>query len=243
MAEGLLRFENVAAAYGPVTALEDVSLSLGAAETVTLLGANGAGKSTVARVASGLVPVAAGKVYFDGTDVTKWPAHRIRRAGLIYVPEGRGVLPGLSVLDNLRLAVNVAPRGQRRAAIDRAFEYFPALAGRRAQQAGSMSGGEQQMLALARALILPARLVIADELSLGLAPRVVEAVFDAIGQAREARVAVLLIEQFVHRALAMSDRCVILRRGTDVWSGPADAAAERAAEEYLGADRGTATPA
>jgi branched-chain amino acid transport system ATP-binding protein len=190
----------------------------------------------VARVAAGLVPVASGYVQFGGADVTRWPAHRMRRAGLVYLPEGRGILPALSVLDNLRMAVCQAPRRERRAATERAFEYFPTLASRRSQRAGSLSGGEQQMLSLARALILPSRLVIADELSLGLAPVIVETVFEALGKAKDAGVSILLIEQFVYRALAMSDRCVILRRGQVVWSGATDAAASRALEEYIGAD-------
>ena len=150
---------------------------------LAVLGANGAGKSTLARAVSGLVPSTSGRVFFDGQDITGQPAHRIRKLGLTYIPEGRGIFPGLSVVDNLRMAVAQEKRHERAAAIDRAIDRFPVLGQRRAQRAGSLSGGEQQMLALARALAVSPKLVIADEMSLGLAPIVTESVFQALEEA------------------------------------------------------------
>ena len=232
----VLHAEQLDVRYGTSRALFDVSLDLSAGAMVALLGPNGAGKSTLARALSGLVPVTAGTVVYDGTDVTRWPAHRRQRAGLTYVPEGRGIFPGLSVLDNLRMAVRQAGgRDERERAIDRAVELFPVLGSRRGQRAGSLSGGEQQMLALARALAVEPKVMIADEMSLGLAPMVVDAVFDGLERARQAGIAVLLIEQFVHRALAMADRCLILSRGHVTWSGSASDAGPEVLDQYLGA--------
>ena len=188
---------------------------------VAVLGANGAGKSTLARAVSGLVPPAAGAIRFDGRDITGLPAHRVRQLGLTYIPEGRGIFPGLSVTENLRMAVAQEPRRDRADAIDRAIDQFPVLGTRRSQRAGSLSGGEQQMLALARALAVSPKLVIADELSLGLAPLITESVFESLEQARRSGITIVLSEQFVHRALSMADTCVILTRGRVSWSGPA----------------------
>ena len=232
----LLNVEQLDVRYGASRALFDVSLDLPAGGMVALLGPNGAGKSTLARALSGLIPVTSGRIEFDGTDITRWPAHRRHRAGLTYIPEGRGIFPGLSVLDNLRMAVRQAgSRSKREQAIERAVELFPVLGNRRMQQAGSLSGGEQQMLALARALVMEPKVVIADEMSLGLAPLVVDAVFDGIEQARQSGISILLIEQFVHRALAMADTCVILSRGSVSWRGPAGEAGAEVLDRYLGA--------
>jgi branched-chain amino acid transport system ATP-binding protein len=232
----LLNVEQLDVRYGASRALFDVSLDLPAGGMVALLGPNGAGKSTLARALSGLIPVTSGRIGFDGVDITRWPAHRRHRAGLTYIPEGRGIFPGLSVLDNLRMAVRQAgSRSRREQAIERAVELFPVLGSRRMQQAGSLSGGEQQMLALARALVMEPKVVIADEMSLGLAPLVVDAVFDGIEQARQSGISILLIEQFVHRALAMADTCVILSRGSVGWRGPASEAGAEVLDRYLGA--------
>ena len=170
MTEPILDVRDLDVLYGPSQALFGVSVSVEAGTVVAVLGANGAGKSTLARAASGLVPRNAGSVHFDGHDVTKLSPHRIRKLGLTYIPEGRGIFPGLSVLDNLRMAVAQERRQDRAGAIDRAIERFPVLGKRRTQRAGSLSGGEQQMLALARALAVSPKLIIADEMSLGLAP-------------------------------------------------------------------------
>ena len=235
-ADPLLSVDHLDVRYGASHALFGVSLDLPSGGMVALLGPNGAGKSTLARALSGLIPVTSGHIEFGGVDITRWPAHRRHRAGLTYIPEGRGIFPGLSVLDNLRMAVRQAgSRSQREQAIERAVELFPVLGSRRLQHAGSLSGGEQQMLALARALVIEPKAVIADEMSLGLAPLVVDAVFEGIEKARQSGISILLIEQFVHRALAMADTCVILSRGSVSWRGPASEAGAEVLDRYLGA--------
>lgn len=234
MGDAILELRGVDAHYDTAQALFGVSLSVQPGTVLAVLGANGAGKSTLARVASGLVPPSAGRVSFAGQDVTGLHAHRIRRLGLTYIPEGRGIFPGLSVMDNLRMAVAQERRADRPAAIDRAIEHFPVLGERRYQRAGSLSGGEQQMLALARALAVAPRLVIADEMSLGLAPLVAESVFAGLERARDAGITIVLIEQFVHRALSMADGCVILARGGVTWSGAASDAGQEVIDRYLG---------
>jgi branched-chain amino acid transport system ATP-binding protein len=233
--ETILRAQELDVRYGTGRALFDVSIEIPSGSMVALLGPNGAGKSTLARAVSGLVPVTSGRVEFDGHDVTNWPTHRRRRAGLTYIPEGRGIFPGLSVLDNLRMAVRQAGGSeQREQALGRAIELFPVLGQRQRQRAGSLSGGEQQMLSLARALAVEPKVVIADEMSLGLAPMVVDTVFEGIDRARRSGIAVLLIEQFIHRALMMSDHCVILSRGQVAWSGAAADAGPEVIDSYLG---------
>ncbi|MHB1583985.1 MAG: ABC transporter ATP-binding protein [Acidimicrobiales bacterium] len=232
--EPVLEVSDLEVRYGPSQALFGVSLSVAPASVLCILGANGAGKSTLARAVSGLVPPAAGRVTFDGRDITGKPSHRIRKLGLTYIPEGRGVFPGLSVIDNLRMAVGQEKRNERPAAIDRAIDLFPVLGTRRHQRAGSLSGGEQQMLALARALAASPRLVIADEMSLGLAPLVAESVFQGLDAARKSGITIVLIEQFVHRALSLADACVILTRGQIGWSGPAAEAGREVLDRYLG---------
>jgi branched-chain amino acid transport system ATP-binding protein len=234
MSEPLLAVDHLDVCYGPSQALFDVSLQVTAGSVTAVLGANGAGKSTLARTVSGLVPAAAGTVTFGGVTITGQPTHHIRKLGLTYIPEGRGIFPGLSVIDNLRMAVAQEKRGDRAQAIDRAIDLFPVLGQRRTQRAGSLSGGEQQMLALARALAVPPRLIIADEMSLGLAPIVAESVFRSLADAASSGITVVLIEQFVHRALALADSCVILTRGQVGWSGPAGEAGQEVLDRYLG---------
>ncbi len=231
----LLRVEDLEVTYGAARALFGVSLEVPAGGAVAVLGPNGAGKSSLAGAIGGRVRPSAGRVRFDGRDVTGWPLHRVSRLGVAYVPEERAIFPHLTVLENLRVRLRYAvPRADRAAALDRAFDTFPILGERRRQQAGTLSGGEQQMLSLARVLAAPPRLLIADEMSLGLAPQLVDVVFDAIVRARAEGVAVVLVEQYVERALAFADRAVILRRGRLVWHGPAaDAGAELVAG-YLG---------
>ncbi|HEX4531523.1 MAG TPA: ABC transporter ATP-binding protein [Acidimicrobiia bacterium] len=221
--------------YGSVQALFDVSIDVPAGSVVAVLGANGAGKSTLARAVSGLVPSFGGRVTFDGRDITKAAPYDIRRAGLVHIPEGRGIFPGLSVQENLRMAVRrVGTPDQRRSAVDHAYELVPRLAERRSQRAGTLSGGEQQMLALARALAVPPKVIIADEMSLGLAPLVVDFVFENIQRASETGVTIVLIEQFIHRALGLADQCVILKQGSVAWTGPSDHARQEVLDRYLG---------
>ncbi|HZQ86935.1 MAG TPA: ABC transporter ATP-binding protein [Acidimicrobiales bacterium] len=231
----LLRVEDLDVSYALVRALFGVSLAASRRELVAILGPNGAGKSTLARAVSGLVPSTGGRITLDGDDITRWPAHRIRQAGLVHIPEGRGIFPGLTVGENLRMAVRrVGTVAERRAGIERAYDLFPALARRRSQRAGSLSGGEQQMLALARALAVTPKVIVADEMSLGLAPIVVDEVFQRIAEAKRDGVTIVLIEQFVHRALALADTCVILSQGHVAWSGPADQAEQEVRDRYLG---------
>jgi branched-chain amino acid transport system ATP-binding protein len=234
-ADALLSTDDLQAGYGPVRALFGVSLSIPAGTVLAVLGPNGAGKSTLARTVSGFVPPTAGKVFFAGREITGWTAHRIRRAGLTHIPEGRGIFPGLSVTDNLKVAVRQADKPARGGAIQRAFDLFPVLGERQQQRASSLSGGEQQMLALARALALAPRLIIADEMSLGLAPKMVDLVFDSLDSARREGVTIVLVEQFVHRAIGFADQCLILHKGRPAWSGPAAEAREDILERYLGA--------
>jgi ABC-type branched-subunit amino acid transport system ATPase component len=232
---GALVVTDLCVRYGEATALDGVSFSIDGGRALAVLGPNGAGKSSLARGLSGLVRPASGTITLDGKDIATWPAYRIRRAGLLQLPEGRGVFRSMSVNDNLKMAVRgVAGRRQRSEAIDLALTAFPNLASRRRQMAGRLSGGEQQMLSLARALATSPQLLVADELSLGLAPKLVDLVFDSLEQARRAGVTIVLIEQYVHRALAFADDCLILQRGTVAWHGPSGAAAAELLGGYLG---------
>ena len=234
MSEPILKIEDLDVRYASSQALFGVSIEVAPGSVLAVLGANGAGKSTLARAVSGLVPPFGGRVVFDGRDITGKAAHNVRRLGLTYIPEGRGVFPGLTVIDNLKMAVAQEKRPDRAPAIDRAIDMFPVLGSRRAQLAGSLSGGEQQMLALARAVAVLPKLIIADEMSLGLAPQIVEAVFQSLEETRRAGVTIVLSEQFVHRALSLADTCVILSRGRIGWSGPASEAGTEVIDRYLG---------
>jgi branched-chain amino acid transport system ATP-binding protein len=218
--------------YGAALALSDVSLDLTEGGVLAILGANGAGKSTLARACSGLVPSVAGTIKLAGQDVTGWSADRLRRAGLIYLPEGRGIFPDLTVLENMRIAVRL--KEDKATALDQAFSLFPVLGQRKRQQAGSLSGGEQQMLALSRALVVDSKVIIVDEPSLGLAPKLVEQVFETLEIAKRAGMSLIIIEQFAQKALALADSCIILRRGRLSWNGAADQAQAHLARHYLG---------
>jgi branched-chain amino acid transport system ATP-binding protein len=236
-ATALLRVEDLQVAYGEARALFGVSLDVAPGSAVAVLGANGAGKSSLASAIAGVLRPKAGRVVFDGRDITGRASHRVSRLGIAYVPESRGIFPHLSVADNLRVQLRYAvPRPQRRAAIERALETFPVLAERRRQQAGTLSGGEQQMLTLARVLAAPPRLLIADEMSLGLAPLMVDLVFEGLERARAEGVTVLLIEQYVERALGFVDEAVILRQGRVGWHGHAADAGPELVAEYLGTE-------
>jgi ABC-type branched-subunit amino acid transport system ATPase component len=228
--------EEIAVRYGDALALSGISFAVGAGKTLAVLGANGAGKSSLARALSGLVPVSAGQIVFDGRRIDGWPAHRIRRAGIVHLPEGRGVFRSLSVLDNVKMAAaSVVGRQARREAVETALELFPVLADRRRQTAGLLSGGEQQMLSLARAMATSPKLLIADEMSLGLAPMLVDLVFEGLDRARRAGVTVIMVEQYVHRALAFADDCLMLQRGDVAWHGPTASAGSQLLSNYLGA--------
>jgi branched-chain amino acid transport system ATP-binding protein len=232
--QSLLSIKNLEVRYGPALALDNLSMEVKPGEVIALLGSNGAGKSTLARTISGLVPVTSGTITFEGVDINKRAAFHRRLDGILYLPEGRGVFPGLSVTENLRLAANTLPRKQRKAAIDEAMSVFSNLSARRSTKAGMLSGGEQQMLSLARALTVGPKLLIADEMSLGLAPKLVDTVFETLTHLKSTGVTIILIEQFIHRALAFADQCIVLSRGTMAWQGPAAGAHQEVLTRYLG---------
>lgn len=224
--EALFRLDNIVAGYADTTVLRGVDLSLRPGEVVALLGANGAGKSTTCAVAAGDLGVTAGRVLLDGVDITSWPAHRRAREGILLAPEGRGVFPGLTVEENLRTWLD-AP--------DAVFERLPQLAARRTILAGALSGGEQQLLTLAPALVRPPRVLIADEPSLGLAPMVVTQLFELFAELRERGVALLLVEEKATEALAIADRVAFMRLGRVTWTGPrAEVDSDRLTAAYLG---------
>ena len=221
----ILELRDVEAGYGPFRALFGVSLAVEAGEAVALVGANGAGKTTLARVASGLVAPSAGAVLVDGADMDGASAWKFVRAGVVHAPEGRSVFATLSVEDNLALPFHRAfGRAGLADALDRAYELFPRLGERRGQLAGTLSGGEQRMLSLGRVLVAAPRLLIADELSLGLAPMVVDQVFETLARIRAAGTALLIVEQQVGHALELCDRAAVLEHGLISWQGAADEA-------------------
>jgi branched-chain amino acid transport system ATP-binding protein len=219
--EPVLVLEEVRAGYGDVTVLRGVSLAVGPGQLVALVGANGAGKTTTLRAISGLLPPAGGAIRFAGERIDAWPPHRIVAGGLLQVPEGRRIFPSLSVRENLDLGGYLpaarAHRGERR---EQVFALFPVLAERQRQAAGTLSGGEQQMLAIGRSLMGGPRLLMLDEPSLGLAPRVVDRIFDVIASINRQGVPVLLVEQNVQRSLGIADQAYVLDQGTVVLAGP-----------------------
>jgi branched-chain amino acid transport system ATP-binding protein len=220
MAPAMLELEHVDASYGRFRALFDVSFTVPAGSVTALLGSNGAGKSTVARVATGLVPSTAGRVLIAGEDVTHEAAWRITRRGVAHAPEGRPVFGSLDVEDNLRLTfLSQLGRKEAAEALQRAYARFPRLAERRRQSAGTLSGGEQRMLALARVLAVPPKLLVVDELSLGLAPRMIDEVFRALREIRDAGTSLLVVEQQVPRALELAEYAVVLRKGRVAHAG------------------------
>ena len=217
----LLELRDIHAAYGPFRAVFDVSFTLAPGRVLAMLGSNGAGKTTIARVASGLVRPTAGSVWFDGVDVTGWRPFRFARLGIVHAPEGRSVFASLTVEENLELTFRRSrDRAGAHAALDEAYTLFPRLGERRHQVAGTLSGGEQRMLSLARVLVERPRLLIADELSLGLAPIVVDEVYRTLGQIRDAGTTLLIVEQHVHHALALADDAIVMVKGEVAYSGP-----------------------
>ena len=211
-----LELGGITAGYGRTTVLREVDLTVAAGSVVALLGPNGAGKTTLLRVASGLLPSSRGEVRLLGEEVTRQPAHQRARGGLCLVPEGRGIFPNLSVRENLTLQV---PPWERNSGYDAALEAFPILKDRLGQTAGSMSGGQQQMLALSRCFLSDPKVVLLDEVSMGLAPRIIDEIFDALGSIVKSGVAILLVEQYVTRALHLADHVYLLRRGQVEFSG------------------------
>lgn len=225
----LLELDGVDAAYGPFRALFDVSLTVPDGGAVALLGPNGSGKTTVARVASGLLAPTRGALRVAGEDLSGAATHVVAQRGVLHAPEGRSVFGTLTVEENLVLGLGgVGPKDEIGPGLDRAFELFPRLGERRAQQAGTLSGGEQRMLSLARVMARPPRLLIVDELSLGLAPIVVEEVYETLHRIKAAGTALLIIEQHVHHALEIADDAAILHQGRIAFHGPAQGLSDRA---------------
>jgi branched-chain amino acid transport system ATP-binding protein len=220
----MLRLQSIHAFYGPVHVLFDVNFQVGDGEIVALLGTNGAGKTTVLRVISAVLKPAEGDVVWNEESTLSFtPADMVKR-GIVQMPGGRGVFPGMNVYENLEMAGFLYGRDnrKRREMIDKVFDFFPVLAERRRQIAGTMSGGQQQMLTLAKSFIMDPRLLLIDELSLGLAPKIVEDLLEIIRRFNEAGVGVVIVEQHVDLALDMATRAYFMERGEVRFSGPAE---------------------
>ncbi len=233
----LLEIRGLSVAYGGIGALEDVDLEVGAGEVVSLIGANGAGKTTLLRTISRLLRQRSGTIVYDGDDITRAAPFEVVRRGIAHSPEGRRMLARLTVLDNLRLGAYTRRDGAAVAEdLEQQFQRFPRLSDRRGQSAGTLSGGEQQMLAIGRALMSRPRLLLLDEPSLGLAPRLVREIFDIVDELHAAGVTILLVEQNAKLALSHADRGYVLEAGRITLSGPADdlVADDRVRRAYLG---------
>jgi len=235
----VLELEDLAVAYGKRRALDGLHLSVGPGEIVTLLGANGAGKSTTLRAVSGLVRPTRGRIRYEGRDITQAPADTIVAAGVSHVPEGREIFPEFTVHENLLVGAHTVERARVGERLESVFGLFPVLRDRRVQTAGTLSGGEQQMLAIGRALMTRPRLLLLDEPSLGLAPILAREIFRVIRRINDDGVAVLLVEQNARRALALAARGYVLETGRLVTSGTSAAltADTRVRSAYLGLDR------
>jgi branched-chain amino acid transport system ATP-binding protein len=218
----VLAVTDLRAGYGDVPVLRGVSLEVGVGEIVALVGANGAGKTTALRAVAGLLAPSGGEVRLEGASLAGMPAHRIVARGLLLVPEGRRIFPSLTVLENLELGAYLpAAKARRAESLARALELFPVLAERRRQAAGTLSGGEQQMLAIGRSLMGRPRLLMLDEPSLGLAPLVADRIFEVVQRISGEGTPVLLVEQNVRRSLQIAHRAYVLEHGVVVLSGPA----------------------
>jgi branched-chain amino acid transport system ATP-binding protein len=237
----LLELQDVHVKYGAVAALKGVTLEVNEGEIVTLLGANGAGKTTTLRTISGLLRPAAGAVIFDGRPIDTMPAHQVLGVGIGHVPEGRRVFPRMSVLENLEMGA-YQRKGGNKATMDRVFELFPVLAERRTQDGGTLSGGEQQMLAIGRALMSKPRLLLLDEPSMGLAPLIVAKIFEIIKEINNDGTTVLLVEQNAAQALRLAQRGYVLETGVIVMSDDAKTllSDDRVRAAYLGEEIGAA---
>jgi branched-chain amino acid transport system ATP-binding protein len=224
----LLALAGVTAGYGAFTALWDVALRVERGEAVAVVGPNGSGKTTLLRVISGILPVRGGTLTFDGVALTGRPAHEVVAHGIAHVPEGRRLFPNLTVADNLKMGAYLpSARARYRATLERVFGLFPVLAERKLQRAGSLSGGEQQMLALGRALMSHPRLILLDEPSMGLAPVMVLRLFDLIRRVREEGYTILVVEQNVRQVLKLVDRAYLLEVGRVKMEGRAAELAEQ----------------
>ena len=234
----MLEIKDLNVFYGAIHALKGISLTVADGELVSLIGANGAGKTTTLHAISGLLPVASGSILLDGTDLQKVPANTIIGLGMAHVPEGRHVFARMTVEENLRMGAYIL-RDQRQIAenLERVYGHFPRLKERRRQLAGTLSGGEQQMLATGRALMTDPKIVLMDEPSMGLSPLLVKEIFSIIEELHKSGITILLVEQNAKMALAVSDRAYVLETGTISMEGPAAelAADDRVRKAYLGA--------
>ncbi len=238
MAEQILKVENLHVYYGMIQALRGISFEVNRGEIVSLIGANGAGKTTTLHTITGLLRPKEGSVLYKGEDITRVPAHRVVTMGMVHVPEGRRIFQGLSVYENLLMgAYSRKDKAEIALNMERVFAQFPRLAERKNQLAGTLSGGEQQMLAMGRALLSNPELIVLDEPSMGLSPLLVGEVFEIVKSFRDAGKTVLLVEQNAKKALAVSDRAYVLENGVITMSGDAKALAddERVRKAYLGA--------
>ena len=233
----MLKVENLSVHYGMIQAVRDVSFEVNEGEVVSLIGANGAGKTTILRTLSGLIRPSAGKIQFLGKEIQKMPAQKIVAGGLSQVPEGRHVFPGLTVMENLEMGAFLKRnREENQANLKKVFSRFPRLEERKNQDAATLSGGEQQMLAMGRALMSTPKLLLLDEPSMGLAPIFIQEIFDIIQDIQKQGTTVLLIEQNANKALAISDRGYVLETGKIVLSGTGKelAASDEVRKAYLG---------
>jgi branched-chain amino acid transport system ATP-binding protein len=243
-AEPVLRVSNITAGYGRSTVLRDVSIGIPPGQIVALLGPNGAGKTTLLRTVAGLLRPASGAVWLGGTEVTKSAPHQRARAGLCLIPEGRGIFRNLTVRENLRMQVPPGAKGDAKDGLEQVLSTFPVLRDRLGQTAGTMSGGQQQLVALARCYLTRPRVVLLDEVSMGLAPKVVDEIFAAIVTLASSGAALVLVEQYVNRALELAGSAVLLDRGTVAYAGPTRDLDEAAVlRGYLGVDVGEVQPA
>ena len=234
----MIELTKVSARIGAIQILTDITLSAPAGRFVTVIGANGAGKTTLLRVISNLLPASAGQIVFDGSATRGIAPHRLARSGLVHVPQGRQIVPGLSVEDNLELGAANVPglsRAELREGLEREYDRFPILRQRAATAGGNLSGGEQQMLAISRAVLMKPKLLLLDEPSLGLAPQVVSMILRVLRKMADGGVAVILVEQLAMASLAVADDACVLRQGRIVLSGPASKLRGDAAvvESYL----------
>ncbi|HYP26170.1 MAG TPA: ABC transporter ATP-binding protein [Blastocatellia bacterium] len=233
----MLTLENISVSYGAIEALKDISMHVEKGEVVTLIGANGAGKTTTLRTITGLLNPKRGRILFEGNDIASKPTHKLVARGISMSPEGRGVFANLTVRENLGMGAYLQSDKRLIAAdMEKVFTMFPRLKEREAQKAGTLSGGEQQMLAMGRALMSRPRMLLLDEPSLGLAPLVVHTIFEAIEGIRSEGTTILLVEQNAHAALKHSDRAYVLETGRIIMEGlSGDLAADpRIKEAYLG---------
>ena len=242
MTSPLLAVDGLEVAYGKIRAVKGISFTVAPGAVVTLIGANGAGKTTTLRTLSGLLSPAAGTVSFEGRRIDGVPAHQIVERGIAHVPEGRRIFPRMTVRENLELGAFTragrAPAGEQAADLDRVFALFPVLAERRGQAGGTLSGGEQQMLAIGRAMMSRPRLLMLDEPSMGLSPIMMNLIFTTLAELKAQGTTILLVEQNAQAALALADRAYVIETGSVVLEGSAAdlSASEQVRKAYLGED-------